>query len=67
MKITVNGEPREVADELTVAGLLELLGVRGERVAVEVNLDVIRRDARAERRLRGGDQVEIVSFVGGGV
>ncbi len=66
MKITVNGEPQEVADGLTVAGLLTLLGVRDERVAVEVNVDVVRRDARAARALAEGDRVEIVSFVGGG-
>jgi len=67
MQITVNGEPREISAGLTVTGLLEQLGVRGERVAVEVNLDVVRREARAERQLAEGDQVEIVSFVGGGV
>lgn len=66
MKITVNGEPREVPDGLTVSGLLALVGVKDERVAVEVNVDVVRREARADRILVEGDQVEIVSFVGGG-
>lgn len=66
MQITVNGEAREVESELTVEGLLLLLGIRAERVAVEVNLEVIRRDQRGERRLAAGDAVEIVSFVGGG-
>lgn len=66
MRIAVNGEPREVPSGTTVAGLLVLLGVRDERVAVEVNVDVVRREARADRALAEGDQVEIVSFVGGG-
>jgi sulfur carrier protein len=66
VRITLNGEPREVGERVSVAQLLESLGVRGERVAVEVNLEVVRRDRRAERQLAEGDQVEIVSFVGGG-
>ena len=67
LRITINGEPREVASGTTVAGLLEQLGIKEARVAVEVNLDVIRRERREERRLAAGDNVEIVSFVGGGV
>lgn len=66
MRITVNGEEREVAAGITVLGLLDLLKVKKERVAVEVNLDVIRRERLAERTLSDGDKVEIVSFVGGG-
>ena len=67
MRITVNGEEREVEDGLTVRALLALLSIKEARVAVEVNLDVIRRDERDTRILREGDKVEIVSFVGGGV
>jgi sulfur carrier protein len=66
MRIVVNGEPREIAAGTTVAQLLVELGVKGERVAVEVNLDVVRREARDARALAEDDQVEIVSFVGGG-
>ncbi|MFO0727145.1 MAG: sulfur carrier protein ThiS [Myxococcota bacterium] len=67
MRITVNGEPQEAAEGLTVLRLLETLGVKGERVAVEVNLEVIKRDQRGQRVLAEGDAVEIVSFVGGGL
>jgi sulfur carrier protein len=67
MRITVNGEEREVEEGLSVRGLLSLLSIREARVAVEVNLDVIRRDKLDDRILCEGDQVEIVSFVGGGV
>jgi sulfur carrier protein len=67
MRITVNGEEREVEAGLTVRDLLSLLSIKEARVAVEVNLDVIRRDNLGDRILREGDKVEIVSFVGGGV
>jgi len=66
MQIFVNGEPTELPDALTLAALLATLGVREERVATEVNLDVVRRTAREGRVLADGDRVEIVSFVGGG-
>lgn len=66
MKLTVNGEPREIRDDATVRSLLEELGVVAERVAVEVNLEIVRRARHAEHRLRPGDKIEIVSFVGGG-
>lgn len=66
ISIVVNGEPASVEAGTTVAVLLEARGVRDERVAVEVNLDVIRRDKRKDRVLVEGDRVEIVSFVGGG-
>jgi sulfur carrier protein len=66
LSIIVNGDPREVPAGTTVAALIEQLSIRDERVAVEVNLEVIRRDKRQERVLSEGDRVEIVSFVGGG-
>lgn len=67
MRIVVNGEDREVDGGLTVAELLARLGISGDRVAVEVNLDVVRRGDRETRKIAEGDHVEIVSFVGGGV
>jgi thiamine biosynthesis protein ThiS len=66
MRLKINGEEKSVPDALTVRALLEHLGVRSERVAVEVNLDVVKRAAHATHPLRDGDAVEIVSFVGGG-
>jgi sulfur carrier protein len=67
MQVIVNGEPRDVSEGLTVSELLAQLGVAGGRVAVEVNEEVVPRQAFALRRLAGGDRVEIVHFVGGGV
>ena len=67
MRITVNGEPLKVDSDITVAELLRVLTVQDARVAVEVNLEVVRKQSRGETQLREGDTVEIVSFVGGGV
>lgn len=66
MRISVNGEPREVNDGLTVLELLQTLSVVQARVAVEVNAEVVRKARHAEHRLREGDKVEVVTFVGGG-
>jgi thiamine biosynthesis protein ThiS len=66
ISIFINGEPETIPANTTVAALLEQRKVRDERVAVEVNLDVVRREQRKDRVLVEGDRVEIVSFVGGG-
>jgi sulfur carrier protein len=66
VKLTVNGEAREVPDGSTVAQLLASLQVTVGRVAVEVNTAVVRRAQHEQHQLAEGDQVEIVTFVGGG-
>ena len=66
MRATVNGEPMELPDGLTVAALLQHLGVRGDRVAVERNGEVVKKARHGEQRLVQDDVVEIVTFVGGG-
>ena len=66
MRITVNGQPREVPDGTTVARLLEMLPTAGGPVAVEVNREIVPRSQHAARRLAEGDAVEIVTLVGGG-
>ncbi len=66
MTIRLNGELREVADGITVAELIAELGLRGKRIAVEVNRDIIPREEYATVCLHAGDVVEIVHFVGGG-
>ena len=67
MQVRLNGEPREIPEALTVAGLLAHLGVKAPRVAVEVNEAVVTKDRYGEHELKAGDAVEIVAFVGGGV
>ena len=66
MQVKLNGEPREIPDGLTVGGLLAHLGVKTQRVAVEVNEAVVVKARHAEHALKAGDSVEIVAFVGGG-
>ncbi len=66
MQIIVNAQPREVADAITIAQLLDELNLADKHVAVEVNLDLIPRGQHAEHRLAGGDKLEIVTLVGGG-
>jgi len=65
-QIQVNGEPRAIAPGLTVTGLLKTLDIRADRVAVEVNLQIMDRQDFAGRVLEHGDRVEIISFIGGG-
>lgn len=66
MKLTVNGEAREVPDGLTVRGLVEHLGLTEGPVAVERNREVVPRAEHASTALAEGDTIEIVHFVGGG-
>ncbi len=66
MEITVNEESRQINDGVTVAELLEELGLAGRHVAVEVNLELVPRGQHNSRRLADGDQLEIVTLVGGG-
>jgi sulfur carrier protein len=69
MKLHINGEERDFsgADALsTLAALIEILGMKADRVAVELNRDIVPRDRWANTRLKDGDRLEIVHFVGGG-
>jgi thiamine biosynthesis protein ThiS len=66
MKIVVNGEARTATEEMTIAALLRELEILHERVAVEVNRQILDRRNFEQQRLKDGDQVEIISFIGGG-
>jgi len=66
MKISLNGEPREVAGPLTLTALLAQLNIDPRRVAVEHNLTVVKRAHYDSTQVRDGDEIEIVNFVGGG-
>lgn len=66
MEVTLNGETRQLPDGLTVAQLLQDLKIQPERVAVEVNLTVLKRAQLPGVALQPGDQVEIVQLIGGG-
>ena len=66
MKITLNGEIKELETEVTLDRLLELFSLPSQRVAVELNREVIRRPAWDSTIVRDEDRVEVVHFVGGG-
>ncbi len=66
LSLTVNGQVLTLSPGLTVTGLLEMLEVTTRHVAVELNGQVVPRSAHATRSLAAGDQLEIVTLVGGG-
>jgi sulfur carrier protein len=66
LQIQVNGLPRDCRSGSTVGDLLRELEIMNERVAVELNLEILDRKEFELRNLRQGDRVEILSFIGGG-
>jgi sulfur carrier protein len=69
MKLQINGDERdfsEVPASLTLAALVAKLGMKPDRVAVELNHDIVPRDRWAATLLQEGDRLEVVHFVGGG-
>ena len=62
----MNGELQTAPSGSTVAGLLQLLDIRSDRVAVEVNLQIVDRQNFERQSLQEGDRVEIINFIGGG-
>jgi thiamine biosynthesis protein ThiS len=66
MTITLNGEIRELTTEVTLDRLLELFSLPSQRVAVELNREVIRRKDWEITTIKADDRIEIVHFVGGG-
>jgi sulfur carrier protein len=66
MQIYINGKTREVPDATTMSVLVELLELGGQRIAVEVNEELVPRSRFAEHRLVSADKVEVIHAVGGG-
>ncbi len=66
MNLLINGEGKSFAGSLSVAQLVEQLGMQGDRVAVELNRQIVPRSQWADITLKDGDRLEIVHFVGGG-
>ena len=69
MKLQINGEERDfstAAVPFTLAALVDVLGMKADRVAVELNRDIVPRDRWADTVLNDGDHLEVVHFVGGG-
>ncbi|HKV95637.1 MAG TPA: sulfur carrier protein ThiS [Candidatus Angelobacter sp.] len=66
MTLQINGEQREFPDGLTVAALVAQLAMKPDRVAVELNLEIVPRSNWDTTVLKTGDKLEVVHFVGGG-
>lgn len=68
MKLLINGDERtfDLTSPATLAALIESLGMKSDRIAVELNRDIVPRDRWHQTTLNEGDRLEIVHFVGGG-
>jgi thiamine biosynthesis protein ThiS len=66
MKLQINGEDKTYDGPLTLSSLISNMGLKSDRVAVELNRDIVPRDQWAKTNLSEGDRLEIVHFVGGG-
>ena len=66
LRISLNGEPRDIAAGLTVATLLDTLGLDRRKVAVERNEAIVSRSTYELTAIQDGDRFEIVHFIGGG-
>ncbi len=66
MEIYVNGEPRQVPEGASADQLLQIMGLNGRRLAMEVNCEIVPRSTFHAHHLQAGDRVEIVHAIGGG-
>lgn len=66
MTLTINGEDRDFTSVTTLSDLISQLGMKADRVAIELNRNLVRRDQWSDTKLSNGDNLEIVHFVGGG-
>jgi len=66
MTLTINGEERQFTGVTTISDLVSQLGLKPDRVAIELNRELIRRDQWSQTKLCNGDKLEMVHFVGGG-
>ena len=66
ISLSINGEPAELPQAMTVAALLEARGLAGKRVAVERNGEIVPKSQHTVVAVESGDRIEIVVAVGGG-
>jgi thiamine biosynthesis protein ThiS len=66
MNIIINGETKEIANEVNLKELLAQLSLPSERIAIELNREVVRKKDWETIRVKGGDKLEVIHFVGGG-
>lgn len=66
MKVLINGETKEISKELNLSELLEHFSLPQERIAIELNKEVVRKKDWENIRINEGDKLEVIHFVGGG-
>jgi sulfur carrier protein len=66
MDLIINGKPEQLPDGITAAQLIEQLGLADQRLAMEVNREIVPRSAFPRYTFKSGDQIEIVRAIGGG-
>lgn len=66
MKILINGETKELSSELNLSELLKHFSLPSERVAIELNKEVVRKKDWELVKIAEGDKLEVIHFVGGG-
>ena len=66
MELTINGRQQEVTDGATITALLEELKINPLRVAIQLNLEIIKRERYEKTSLKPGDRMEIITFMAGG-
>jgi len=66
MKILINGDRKEINNEVNLTELLKLLSLPTERIAIELNKEVVRKKDWENIKLTEGDKLEVIHFVGGG-
>lgn len=66
MELMINGKPRQAEDGVTITALLEELKINPLRVAVQLNLEIIKREEYEKTALKSGDRLEIITFMAGG-
>lgn len=66
MRLVINGKEQIFEEGMNLARLVEQLGMKGDRVAVELNREIVSRPQWPETQVKDGDRLEIVHFVGGG-
>ena len=66
VNIKLNGEIKTLHDNITVLALLEFLQIQHQRVAVELNESIVKKDKYGSTAIKDGDILEVVSFMGGG-
>ena len=66
MQIILNGETRIVREQLTAQQLLQELGIAEQKLALEINQEIVPRSTLKEYIIQAGDKVEIIHAIGGG-